>query len=57
MLGQKDIIIHRSKHWLILKETAEEKKKKLEKEKEKEERHQQVIILQSHLNISLFKIL
>jgi hypothetical protein len=46
MLGQKDIVIHRSKHYLILKETDEEKKKKTEKERERLEiREEQVSLL------------
>ena len=37
MLGTKDVVIHRSKHFIFLKETEEEKKKRARREARKEE--------------------
>ena len=45
MLGQKDIVIHRSKHYLILKETDKEKKIKAEKERKRMEMREEQVSL------------
>lgn len=49
MLGQKDIVIHRSKHCLILKETNEEKKKRVEKERCRQEIRDEQVRLSIYL--------